>query len=52
VIKIIEESHQIKKVEIQPVQNTCSCGCTGQENVNNEKPEQKPMNQRQNESNK
>jgi hypothetical protein len=52
VIKIIEESHQIKKTEIQSEQNTCSCGCMDQENVKIEKTETKPINQHQNDSNK
>ncbi len=45
VIKIIEESHQIKKVEIQPEQNACSCGCVGQDNENLEETEEKLTNQ-------
>jgi hypothetical protein len=49
-----EESPLIKKIQIKPEQNACSCGCTGQKNVNFEKisNEQKPINQHQNESNK
>ncbi len=47
-----EESPLIKKIQINPEQNACSSGCTGQENVNFEKIEQKPINQYQNESNK
>jgi hypothetical protein len=38
-----EESPLIKKIQINPEQNTCSCGCTGQENVKYEKTEQKPI---------
>jgi len=52
VIKMLEESPLIKKIQIQPEQTACSCGCTGQENVNFEKTEQKPIIQIQNESNK
>jgi len=52
VIKTLEESHLIKKIQIKFEQNVCSCGCTGQENVNLEKAEQKPIIQIQNESNK
>lgn len=51
-IKMPEESPLLKKIQINPEQNACSCGCMGQENVNFEKIEQKPINQNQNESNK
>ena len=51
-IKISEDSHQIKKIQIQPEQETCSCGCKGQENVDFKKTEQKLMIQTQNESGK
>jgi hypothetical protein len=49
VVKIREESHLIKKVEIEPEQNSCSCGCIGQENVNLEETEHKLINQSQSE---
>ncbi len=49
---MLEETPQIKKIQIKPEQSTCSCGCTGQENVNSKKNEQKQINQLQNESNK
>ena len=49
---MLEESPLIKKIQINPEQDTCSCGCTGQENVNFEKTEQKQISQLQNESNK
>lgn len=49
---MLEESHLIKKVEIQPEQNACSCGCTGQENGNFEETKQKLVSQSQNESKK
>ena len=51
-IKMLEETPQIKKIQIKSEQSTCSCGCTGQENVNFEKTEQKQISQLQNESNK
>ena len=51
-IKIIENSHQIKKVEIPSEQNTCSCGCSGQEYENVEETGQKQMNQSLNEPKK
>lgn len=51
-IEMYEESPRIEKFQVKPEQNACSCGCTGQENVNFEKTEQKPIIQIQNESNK
>ncbi len=51
-IKMLEETPQIKKIQIKPEQSSCSCGCTGQENVNFEKIEQKQISQCQNESTK
>ena len=47
-----KESPLIKKIQIKPEQNACSCGCMGQENVNFEKAEQKTIIQTQSESNK
>ena len=49
---MLEESPLIKKIQIKPEQNACFCGCTGQENVNFKKTEQKQISQLQNESNK
>ncbi|MFX0080941.1 MAG: hypothetical protein ACFE94_04235 [Candidatus Hodarchaeota archaeon] len=51
-IKISEESHQTTKIQIQPEQETCSCCCMGQENVDFKKSEQDLVIQPQSELNK
>jgi len=45
VIKISEDSQQIKEIKIQPEQESCSCCCQGQENIDFEKTNQKPLDQ-------
>jgi hypothetical protein len=52
VIKISEEYHLDKKIEIQPQEDLCSCGCKGQEKVDFEKVKQKRIIQLQCNSNK
>ncbi|MFX1428328.1 MAG: hypothetical protein ACFFBE_17875 [Promethearchaeota archaeon] len=42
-IRISEDSHQIKEVKIQPEQESCSCCCTSQEKTDLEKLDQKPI---------
>ncbi|MHA2009297.1 MAG: hypothetical protein ACXABO_18380 [Promethearchaeota archaeon] len=38
-----KENHLIKKIQIQPEEETCNCGCQGQENINFKKSEQKQI---------
>lgn len=44
-IKINEDFHQIKEIKIQPEQESCSCCCQGQEQIDFEKTEQKRLDQ-------
>lgn len=40
-----EDSHQKKEITIQPEQESCSCGCTGQEKIDFEKTDQRSLDQ-------
>ncbi|MFW9876876.1 MAG: hypothetical protein ACFFG0_27595 [Candidatus Thorarchaeota archaeon] len=44
-IKISEDSRQIEEINIQPEQESCSCGCISHEKTDFEKENQKPINQ-------